>query len=235
VVNNGTFGNGEPVAQGDIAAGFGSQLTYRDPLGATTLPLPTKISDVQVLVNGTAAPLYYVSPGQINFEVPIDASTANGGAGTVQVVRNGQAGNMIYVDINARVPRFIVYDGGYGIMTTPDGALTGIPSHPVKIGDTIVIYVVGLGPTSPSVASGTASPSSPLAKVPGTTQVCFGVETPFNQAPCGKAQFSGLTPGFVGLYQINVTIPTGVTSGNSTMTLLLVDNVESTSVQLAVQ
>ncbi len=235
VVNNGTFGSDEPVAQGDIAAVFGSQFTYGDPQGASSLPLQTTINGVQVLVNGIPAPLYYVGPGQINFEVPIDASIANGGAGTVQVVRNGQAGNMIYVDINARVPRFIVYDGGYGIMTTPDGTLTGIPAHPVTSGDTIVIYVVGLGPTSPSVPSGTASPSSTLAKVPGVTQVCFGVETPFNQAPCAVADFSGLTPGFAGLYQINVTIPKGVTVGNSSMTLLLVDNVESTSVLLAVK
>jgi uncharacterized protein (TIGR03437 family) len=235
VVNNGTFGNGEPVAQGDIAAVFGSQFSYDDPQGASGIPLSTTINGVQVLVNGKAAPLYFVSPGQINFEVPIDASTANGGAGTVQVVRNGQAGNMIYVDINVRVPRFIVYGGGYGIMTTPDGTLTGAPSHPVSVGDTIVIYVVGLGPTSPVVPSGTASPSATPAKVPGTTQVCFGVETPFNQAPCATAFFSGLTPGFVGLYQINVTVPKGIATGNSTMTLLLVDNVESTSVQLAVQ
>jgi uncharacterized protein (TIGR03437 family) len=134
------------------------------------------------------------------------------------------------------VPRFIEYNGGYGIMTTPQGALTGIPSHPVKAGDTIVIYALGLGPTSPSVPSGTASPATaPLATVQGTTQVCFGVETPFFQAPCATPLFVGLTPNFVGLYQINVTIPTGVTTGNSTMTLLLVDNVESTSVQLAVQ
>ena len=68
-----------------------------------------------------AAPVYYVSAGQINFEMPINAAT---GDGTVQVVRNGTAGNLIYVDINAQVPRFIAYDGGYGIMTTPAGALT---------------------------------------------------------------------------------------------------------------
>jgi uncharacterized protein (TIGR03437 family) len=120
-------------------------------------------------------------------------------------------------------------------MTTPQGALTGIPGSPVKAGDTIVIYALGLGPTTPPVASGTASPSSPLAKVSGTTQVCFGVETPFHQSPCATALFSGLTPGFVGLYQINVTIPAGIPSGNISMTVLLVNNVESTPVQLAVQ
>jgi len=152
------------------------------------------------------------------------------------VVRNGQAGNQVYVDLNPRVPRFIMYGGGpYAVMTTPGGVLTGIPSHPAKVGDTLVIYAVGLGPTSPSVATGTASPTSPLAEVPGTTQVCFGVETPFEQAPCATPGFTGLTPGFVGLYQINVTIPSGVKSGNNQMSLLVVDNTESNIVQIAIQ
>ncbi len=232
VVNNGTFASGEPLAQGDIAAVFGNQFTFDASQSAASLPLQTTLDNVQVLVNGKAAPVYYVSSGQINFEIPIDAAT---GAGTVQVVRKGQAGNLIYVDINAQVPRFIVYDGNYAIMTTPAGALTGIPSNPVKIGDTIVIYALGLGPTSPLVPSGTASPSSSLAVVPGTTKVCFGVETPFFQAPCATPLFVGLTPNFVGLYQVNVTIPSGIASGNNTMALFLVNNISSDSVQLAVQ
>jgi uncharacterized protein (TIGR03437 family) len=235
VVNNGTFAGGEPLAEGDIAAVFGSQFDFDAPQGATNLPLLTTMDGIQVLVNGVAAPVYYVSSSQINFEIPINASTANGGGGTVQVVRNGTPGNLVYVDINAQVPRFIEYNGGYGIMTTPAGALTGIPSNPVKPGDTIVIYALGLGPTTTPVPSGAASPSSPLAEVGGTTQVCFGVETPFYQAPCATASFSGLTPNYVGLYQVNVTIPSGIASGNATMSLLLVDNVESTPVQLAVQ
>jgi uncharacterized protein (TIGR03437 family) len=243
VVNNGTFGSGEPIAQGDITAVFGSQFTYGAPQSATSLPLLDTLGGVQVLVNGIAAPLFYVSPGQINFEMPIDAATGQSalgfgpnGAGTVQVVRNGQPGNLVYVDINAHVPQFILFNGGpYAIMTTLQGALTGIPSNPVKIGDTVVIYAIGFGPTTTPVQSGAASPSSPLAYVPGTTEVCFGVETPFFQAPCAKPLFSGLAPGFVGLYQINVTIPSGIATGNSTMALLEVDNLLSSSVQLAVQ
>jgi uncharacterized protein (TIGR03437 family) len=234
VVNNGTFANGESISQGDIAAVFGSQFTYDAPQGASTLPLATTLDNVQVLINGNAAPLYFTSSGQINFEVPIDATPGNG---TLQIVRNAQKGNMVLVNIVARAPQFILYGAGYPVMTTPDlVTLTGVPSHPAKVGDTIVIYTVGLGPTMPLVSTGTASPSGPnLANVPGTTQICFGVETPFHQAPCATASFAGLTPGFAGLYQINVTIPAGAPSGNTTMSLLLVDNVQSDPVPLALQ
>jgi uncharacterized protein (TIGR03437 family) len=232
IVNNGTFGGGEPLSQGDIAAVFGSQFTFDAPTSASSLPLGTTLDEVQVLVNGQAAPVYYTSSSQINFEIPINAAT---GDGTIQVVRNGTMGNLIYVSINPQVPRFILYDGGYGIMTTPAGALTGIPSNPVKVGDTIVIYTIGLGPTSPPVASGTASPTSPLATVPGTTQICFGVETPFSPPPCATPAFVGLTPGFVGLYQINVTIPPTVKSGANTMSVIVEDNISSDPVPFAVQ
>lgn len=232
VVNNGTFATGEALSQGDIAAVFGNQFDYDAPQSASSLPLQTTLDGVQVLVNGIAAPVYYVSSSQINFEVPIDAAT---GAGTVQVVRNGQAGNKIYVNINSVVPRFILYNGNYGIMTTPANALTGIPSNPVHVGDTVVIYAIGLGPTSPPIPSGTASPASPLANVAGTTQVCFGVETAFYQPPCATPFFVGLTPNFVGLYQINVTIPSGVSSGTTSMALFSVNDILSDTVSISVQ
>ena len=231
VVNNGTFGGGESLAQGDIAALFGDQFTYGDPQQASTLPLPTSLAGTQVLVNGQPAPVYYVSPGQINFEIPIDAVTSDA---TVQVVRNGQAGNTAYLNIKDRVPRFITNGGAYAIMTTPDGTLTGIPSHPVKAGDVVVIYTIGLGPTSPVVASGTASPSNPLAVVNGESQACFGNNSPFSPAPCVTPQFVGLTPGFVGLYQVNVAIPSGIAAGNVPFSFS-VNGVSSDVVQLAIQ
>ncbi len=231
VVNNGTFAGGESLAQGDIAALFGDQFTYGDPQQASGLPLPTNLAGTQVLVNGQAAPVYYVSPGQINFEIPIDAET---GDATVQVIRNAQAGNLSYINIKDRVPRFITNGGAFPIMTTPDGTLTGIPTHPVKSGDVVVIYTIGLGPTTPLVPSGTASPSSPLAVIdPTTTEVCFGVRSPFSPIPCVTPQFVGLTPNFVGLYQVNVAIPDGLTA--NVPFSFTVNGVSSNVVQLAVQ
>lgn len=232
VVNNGTFAGGESLSQGDIAALFGDQLTYGDPQQASSLPLLTTLGGTQVLVNGQPAPVYYVSPGQINFEIPIDAAT---GDATVQVVRNSQAGNLAYLNIQPSEPRFITNGGTYAIMTTPNGALTGIPSHPVTAGDIVVIYTIGLGPTSPPVPSGTASPISPLATIdPGTVQACFGNNSPFSPAPCVNPQFVGLTPAFVGLYQINLAIPQGLASGNVPFSFT-VNGVPSDIVQLAVR
>ncbi|HWY48029.1 MAG TPA: hypothetical protein VNX70_11640 [Bryobacteraceae bacterium] len=232
VVNNGTFAAGESLAQGDIAALFGDQLTYGDPQQASSLPLLTTLGGTQVLVNGQPAPVYYVSPGQINFEIPIDAAT---GDATVQVVRNSQAGNLAYLNIQPSEPRFITNGGTYAIMTTPNGALTGIPSHPVTAGDIVVIYTIGLGPTSPPVPSGTASPTNPLATIdPATVQACFGNNSPFSPAPCVNPQFVGLTPAFVGLYQINLAIPQGLASGNVPFSFT-VNGVPSDIVQLAVQ
>lgn len=233
VVANDTFASGEALAQGDIASIFGNQFTYDAPTPATNTPLGTTLDNVQVLVNGTAAPLYYTSAGQINFQVPFDATV---GAGTVQVVRNGTNGNLVYVNIAAQAPQFLISSGDYAIIQNPTtGALTGIPGSPTKVGDTVVIYAIGLGPTSPAVASGAATPNSPLSNATGSVQVCFGVITPFSQPPCAKPLFAGLTPGFVGLYQINVTIPSAVKSGNTTMSVLLENNTSSDPVELAVQ
>jgi uncharacterized protein (TIGR03437 family) len=232
VVNNGTFAGGESLAQGDIAALFGDQFTFGDPQQASSLPLPAILGGTQVLVNGQPVPVYYVSPGQINFEIPIDAATDDA---TVQVVRNGQAGNLAYLNIKPSEPRFITNGGTYAIMTTPNGALTGIPSHPLTAGDIVVIYTIGLGPTSPSVPSGTASPASPLAVIdPTTVLACFGNNSPFSPAPCVNPQFVGLTPAFVGLYQINLAIPQGLASGNLSFSFT-VNGVPSDVVQLAVQ
>ncbi|HMD50042.1 MAG TPA: hypothetical protein VKG79_13125 [Bryobacteraceae bacterium] len=211
VVNNGTFVGNQPLALGDITAVFGDQFTYGDPASASSLPLGTTLGNTQVMVNGTAAPVYYVSPGQINFQIPFEAST---GDGTIQVVRNGTAGNTISVNIANAAPSFLLLNGGpYVIMTTPQGALTGIAGAPVHANDVVVIYTIGLGPTSPAVPSGTASPNPPA--VVGQTQVCFGEHAAVTKPPvCQAAQFSGLTPGFVGLYQINVAIPSGLPTGN---------------------
>jgi uncharacterized protein (TIGR03437 family) len=136
-------------------------------------------------------------PDQISSEIPTDAAT---GEAIMQAVRNGQAGNTAYLNIKDRLPQFITNGGSFAIMTTPDGTLTGIPTRLMKLAR-VVIYTIGLGPTSPADPWGTAPPASPLTVVTADAQACFGVSLPFSPTPCVTPQLVGLTPGFVGLYQ----------------------------------
>lgn len=244
VVNNATFASGENLAQGDIVALFGDQLVSADPAGASSLPLGTTLGGAQVFVNDQPAPVYYVSAGQINFQIPFNATL---GPGTVRVERNGQRGNTVSVNIARSVPRILHFNddalniGNYGIITNQDQSfpiptIAGLSSHPAKVGDALTIYAIGLGPTSPAVASGAASPSAePLGRVVTNPKVCFGTPSPFNQGMCVDPLFAGLSPGFVGLYQINVVIPANVPADDMLSLRLTTDDGDSNPVQIAVK
>ena len=145
-------------------------------------------------------------------------------------------GNSIFVNIAASAPRFIVING-YPIVATAQGALTAIPSSPVHRGDTVVVYALGMGQTVPPVTSGQAAPTAPLAVTSPTAQICLGGQNgPFAPPPtCTTALFSGLTPGFVGLYQINVTIPPTAPTGNTVPVYIQSGSAASTVSQIAIQ
>ncbi len=212
---------------------FGDQFTLGDLAYPAGLPLPATLNGTQVFVNNTPAPLFFISNGQIDFEVPFEVSP---GAATVRVDRNGQHGNLIAVNIAAAAPRFLLYNGGpYAVLNTPDTppVLTGVPAHPAKHGDIVIAYVIGLGQTTPLVKTGVGAPGNPLAKVPNV-KVCLGQDTPFGKANCFTPDFAGLSPGFVGLYQLNVKIPAIAPTGNTAF-YFVVGNVQSNVVQIAIQ
>ncbi len=214
ILNNATFLTGDSLGVGTIAALFGEFLTD-NVYAAPGAPLPTTLGGVRVLVNGIAAPLYFASPGQINFQVPLETV---GGDAVVQVERNGVVGNRVSANVVAQAGRILVWPGlRHGIIVNADGTLP-LPvaiklgtyvSKPVRAGDTLVIYAIGFGQTTPPVQTGAASPSSPLAQLSNVI-VRFGVPGLFDSSIVQQAQFAGLSPGFVGLFQINVQVPEGV-------------------------
>jgi uncharacterized protein (TIGR03437 family) len=214
ILNNANFASGDSLGVGTIAALFGEFLT--DQLYfAPGAPLPTTLGGVRVLVNGRAAPIYFASPSQINFQVPLETL---GGSAVVQVERNGVVGNRASVNVVAQAGRILVWSGlRYGIIVNADGTLPlpasvrlgNFVSKPARGGDTLVIYAIGFGQTNPSVQTGAASPSSPLAQLSNVI-VRFGVPDAFGSSIPVSAQFAGLSPGFVGLFQINVQVPEGI-------------------------
>jgi uncharacterized protein (TIGR03437 family) len=231
VVDNTTF---KPaLAPGDIAAVFGFQLGGATPTGASSLPLTSTLAGVQVFVNNLPAPVYFTSSGQVDFIVP---SAAQPGPATVRITVNGQAGNTVSSNIVARAPRILKLNAAnYGIIVNQDGSFPmplGPNAHPARAGDALVIYAIGMGATNPGVQDGAASPSSPLAATV-TPAVTFGGG--FAGSPLlGQVLFSGLTPGFVGLYQINVIVPDGTPIGDAIGLILQVEGFTSNNVNIAI-
>jgi uncharacterized protein (TIGR03437 family) len=236
VVDDAIFAAGDAVAPGDIVALFGDQLSFSAPASGQAPPLATQIGTTQVLIDGQAAPLFYASYGQINLQVPVNTAV---GTATVQVMRDGLTSNTISLAMASRAPRILLIGGGpYGIIVNatdgsypaPVGTFPG--SHPATAGDTLVVYCIGMGPTSPAVATGAPAPSaSPLAQLTVTPQVNFGGSiAPVLVTPL----FAGLTPTYAGLYQINVTIPPGTSKGVTALSIVFPDSTSNT-VQLAIQ
>jgi uncharacterized protein (TIGR03437 family) len=103
-------------------------------------------------------------------------------------------------------------------------------ANPAKAGDVVVVYCTGLGATNPAVRSGEAAPTPPaaLAKVTTPVSVTVGGQP-------AVVQYAGLTPGYAGLYQVNVQVPSGITPGSSVPLVLSQDGVPSNTVTLAVR
>jgi uncharacterized protein (TIGR03437 family) len=222
VVNNASFGSGEDLAPGGIVAIFGEQLSFQPAASASSLPLPTELGGARVFVNDRPAPVFFSSYGQINFQIPFDT---NNGFAAVRVDREGQRGNTVSIRLVSSEPRMLRYGGNYAIAVNPDGTLVGptrlgIPNvRPARRGEAIVIYSLGLGRTEGNPVSGAASPGDPLPRVPGGGRILFDVGA-LGGGIGVDTLYTGLTPGFVGLYQSNVVVPANVSSGDVRIQLL---------------
>ncbi len=237
VVNNATFETGEPMAPGGIAAVFGEQFSFKDAASVTELPLATNAGGVRVLVNEQPAPIYYVSYGQINFQIPYETPT---GDVVVRVERDGQRSNPVSLSLVVSAPRLLKLGiGEYGIIVNQDGTFpipptAGVSSRRARPGDALVIYAIGLGQTTPVAASGGAAPSNPLAQIVPSFVVHFGTGFIGGTVPVNPL-YVGLTPGFVGLYQINVVVPESTFLGDHIHLTLQRNELYSNTVELAIQ
>ena len=196
-------GIGGAVAPGTIVQIFGTNLA-NTTASASAIPLPTSLSGTSVTIAGRPAPLYFVSPAQINAQVPFEL--APGASYQVQVTSQQGVTTPDSVTITAAAPGVATLSSGLAIAQHPDGTLVNETS-PARPGEFVVLYLAGLGGTDNSVATGAASPSASLAKpVAPVTVTLNGANVP--------VAFAGLTPGLVGLYQINLQIPSGAPSGD---------------------
>jgi len=223
VLDNGTFVPGDTVAQGDVMVVKGEQLSFAAFTSGPAPPLSTQLGGATVLVNGVQAPLFYSSYGQLAFQMPVSTPLGNA---LVQVQRDGLTSNTVSVNVAQRAPRIIAVVNPDGSVNTPDGA------HPAHVGDELVIYAIGLGPTSPAVATGQPAPGAePLARLSGDLLVNFGGSV---TAPEITPDFAGLTPTFAGLYQVNVAVPDTAAKGKVSLNVGFPDS-RSNPVTISIQ
>lgn len=189
VVNAASFA-GAP-SPGSVSAVFGSNLSSNTAT-ATTVPLPYSLGGITVTVNGAAAPLWYVSPMQVNFEMPAEAKT-----GQATIVVGSTAGFSFTVPQAA--PGIFAYGSNRAIAVNPDFTLND-SSHPASPGSVITVYLTGIGPLDNPVATDTQAPSSPLSRATLPASATIGGQN----APIG---FLGLTPSGIALAQVNLTVP----------------------------
>jgi uncharacterized protein (TIGR03437 family) len=203
------FGRFAPGMLASIFAFPNSQFGA-ETVTATTVPLPTTLGGVQVLVGGVAAPLIYSSPGQINFQVP--SGTPVGGFVDFQVLGSstGQILASWLFRIDEASPGLFTADGsgtGQLLAVNQDGTLNS-DANPAKAGTYISLYGTGQGLITGMPADGRIAQGN--IATPDTPQVF--INSGF--VPNSDIQFSGLAPGFVGLWQINVKVPSDAPPGD---------------------
>jgi uncharacterized protein (TIGR03437 family) len=258
-LNAASFQVNKPLAPNTIATIFPGGIKFGTDSAsaydrANPLPLPTDLADVQVSVSTAAAdgttvlaPLYYVGPTQINFVVPWNAPTT--GTADVQVIKKstGQLLAASSIPMNTVSPAiFVTTSAGAGAklaaVINQDGTVNDA-THPAKPGEYIAIYATGQGVVSNPPADGDI-PKNGLVSAQGSLRVFLGTDytdqiplqgTEVRSVPgvdTNFIEFSGLSPAFPGMWQVNVRIPQATAPGANALSLLynnFADNLPSST------
>jgi uncharacterized protein (TIGR03437 family) len=214
IVNNLNPLAGGALAPGTVAAAYGTGLTTSATgVSPNTVPLLTEFQNTQLVIGGFVAPLYYLSDTQLNIQIPAELATLQQYP-AVGVV-NGALTLPVSITVVPVSPGVAANLDGSVIAQHSDYTLidASSPAHP---GESIVIYVVGMGATNPAVASGAVAPGLN----PGDSLAYANVQpVVMVSSQTAHIQFAGLTPGGIGLYQINFVVPVNVTAGSLSLTV----------------
>jgi uncharacterized protein (TIGR03437 family) len=230
IVNGASFVPGQAIAPGSLFSIFGSQLAAA-PAGADTIPLSTSLGGVTVkFVSGSTtvdAPLLFLQSNQINAVVPWNLVP---GEATVTVTNGSVASAPASVKIGDFSPAVFAIgtmaavQNVDGSLAQPAGSISGRTTHPAAIGDVVIIYATGLGPVDTTPAEGD-TPSKTTNTLHKPFVAIGGLSA--------EIQFSGLSPQFVGVYQLNVVVP-NVAPGDTVPVQLALGGITSPKLTMAV-
>ena len=209
VVEGAGFTPRRPLAPGGIISLFGARFAGENNF-ASQLPLERELAGVSVRIGGQDAPLYFVGSGQINAQVPLEVSSGD----SVPVAT--RVGGLLTAPQNYLIapvqPGIFIAGEDAAILDASFQLVTA--QNPVRAGDTIQIFATGLGAVQEQVETGAPAPSFSTVQLPVTVTI-GGIAAP--------VVFQGLAPGFVGLYQVNAVVPSGVAPGDA-VSLVLTQN-----------
>jgi uncharacterized protein (TIGR03437 family) len=217
------------LAPGMIATMFGLSLAA-STVFASEVPLPTELSGTRVIVNGVDAPLFYVSPNQINFQVPFEAPVQT--YVPVVLMRDGSPKAGANVTISENAPGIFWYAREAGVQDAIalhlDGRLVS-PTAPAQPDEILIVYGTGIGALLNPPLTSTPALAAPLAVSSLPPAATVG-------AVPATVLFAGLAPNFVGLVQVNLRMPATLPAGVSLQPLVItIGGVSSPAVSLAVK
>ncbi len=237
-INGGAVSAAAPATQGAVAGSvasvFGSNLA-NTTTSAANLPLPTSLGGVSVQINGLAVPLFAVSPTQINFQAPW---YLQGQAQvTMTIVANGVVSSALTTSLAPYSPALfsmnqqgtgqgVIAIDNTGVIAAPQGMFPG--SRPANRGEVVVVYCTGLGPVAVQPVTGSASAASTDARTSTLPTATIG-------GVAANVAFSGMAPGLVGVYQVNIIVPANAPVSDAAPLVLSIGGVDSNKVTLAIQ
>ena len=211
IVNAASFEANQPVAPGSYISIFGMGLSdftdfaTLESNGALPLAIDSAIVsfDVPSAQISVPAHLIYVSKGQVNVQAPWELQGQT--SAQVKVTIDRSYGNVVTIPLSDYAPAFFEATPGTAAALDAGNRVVG-SSNPARRGQAIQLFANGLGPVTNQPASGDPAPSSPLAETKSPATVTIGGQQ-------ASVSFSGLAPGFAGLFQINAVVPAGLTPG----------------------
>jgi uncharacterized protein (TIGR03437 family) len=209
-VSSGSYASTATPSPGELVSIFGAQLADGTQ-SASALPLLTSMQNAIVTLAGVKLPLVFTSAGQINAQIPY---VFPGKVTLPLVVQHGDRTSIpqpvTLVSAEPAIFTSNLLGTGQGlifVVPNPTSQILADDSAPAKAGDVIIVYCTGLGAVNPPVTAGQATTSDTLHQAGGAVVLNIGGVTV-------TPAFAGLSPGFTGLYQINATMPAGVTPGS---------------------
>jgi uncharacterized protein (TIGR03437 family) len=228
VLNAASYAPDAPVAPGSIAAVFGS-FPLGSSMSAPGVPLPPMLAKLAFKFgDGFPVPLFFVSPSQVNVQVPWELTGQT--QASLSAVIGGLASAGQIVKLAPFAPGIFSINGrGDGQGAIVDVAYRLVdPANPTTAGAVVQIFCTGLGAVTNQPASGAAAPGDPPAISLTIPRVTIG------GAPT-SVQFSGLAPGFAGLYQVNTVVPAAAAKGVAVPVTISIGGMTSNTVTIAVQ